>query len=601
MRRVIACVAVAAGLAAAAPVAAAQPPRRYEPTKASLAKHPLPGWWHDGKFGIFIHWGPYSVPAFAPPDPPSARIGEALGVNANLYAEWYWFWQQFPGLGFYEHHLATYGADKPYDAFIGDWKAERYDPRAWVDLFKRAGARYFVLTTKHHDGVALWPTATSDRDTAAIGPRRDLVGALMRAAEGSGLRKGVYYSIPEWFTPAPKPRDAHVFAGDPAISTLYTLAFNTFPTHDPYLPVVRPRPYTGYRPITDYADGQVRPQIAELVDRYRPDILWCDIGGNEAYFRSNEVIADYYNAAARTNPDGVVVDDRCGDRRTHRDYATSEYAPTTPPPPFEVTRGMGRSFGYNQAERAEHYLTVPELVRTLVTTVAAGGNVLLDIGPRADGTIPEIMASRLEGIGAWLDINGEAIYATRPWNPSEAAGLRFTKGRSGFLYATALEWPGKELAIDAPVPLAPGTRIALLGSDEKSLAHRRDGSKLIVQLPAERAAAATRSEHAYTLRIGARLTARLTARTRRRPASSVAIGGTLVLPDGLLPETGCRGSARVVINRAKRTVATRRARIDANCRYRAHFRVRPRGRLRARVTFAGNPVLRPARTALSVP
>jgi alpha-L-fucosidase len=456
---------------------------RYEATLESLATHPVPRWWKDSKFGIFIHWGVYSVPAYAPPGQPF--VG---------YAEWYWFYQQLAGTPTYQHHLDTYGPDVVYDDFIIQWKAENWDPAQWIDAIRTSGAKYFVFTTKHHDGVALWPTNTTDRNSVVMGPQRDLVGELVAAACDSGLHTGLYYSIPEFFNPAPKPDLPPVNAGDAPFKIAQ-------PAHNAY--TGEPVPYTGYRELADYASGQVTPQLEELIQRYRPSIIWCDIGGVESYFQSNAWIADYYNNTKSTNPDGVVVDDRCGDETTHSDYNTMEYGQGSPSPtkPREVIRGMGFSFGYNAEEQDSDYASVDTLVDQLVDTVANNGNFLLDIGPKADGTIPDVQMQRLEGIGAWLDVNGKAIYKTKPWTQPADGDLRFTVGRDGTFYVTALAWPGNELRVDAPVPVGRNAKIVLLGSDGTPLRYTRDGSTLVVTTPSATAAQATKSQGAYVFAI----------------------------------------------------------------------------------------------------
>ncbi len=580
-------VIVVLGLAAlmAPACSRAQERVRYEPSAASLERHALPPWWKDGKFGVFIHWGVYAVPAFAPL---GARPFE-LSSNCAGYAEWYWFVQQIPACKAWSHHLQTYGQGVVYDDFIPRFRAERFDPDAWVRLFAEAGARYFVLTAKHHDGFSLWCSATTQRDACAMGPRRDLVGDLVAAARrhGDAVRPGLYYSIPEWFNPASRPGSATDGTG--ANAPLFS---SVLPARNAYTQL--PVPYTGYMPIDDYASGQVRPQLRELIDRYHPSVLWCDIGGAEGYFRSNDTIAHYFNQAEATNPDGVVVDDRCGDGTTHRDYTTSEYATTYPRPPFEATRGMGTSFGYNAQESDGSYLSADQLIATLVSTVAHGGNLLLNVGPRADGTIPEPMADRLRAIGDWLAINGEAIYATSTWRQPEAGDLRFTVGRAGYLYVTALTWPGRELTIDAPVTLGSRARVVLLGSDERPLPVRRDGSKLVVTLPGPDRDAATRSRGAYTLRIGPRLhPAGLAARRRGSRSRGLTVAGRLALPAGVTAAMGCRGTIRITAMTAGRRTATLgRAALSRNCRFRVTVAgVAPTTRVVAR--FSGNPALLP--------
>jgi alpha-L-fucosidase len=496
-------VVLTATILLAAPAASAHLQRRvaaapYQPTRQSLDQHPLPQWWTDAKFGIFIHWGVYSVPAYAPPR------------NTTFYAEWYWAWQQVPGTPQWLHHVLTYGPATVYDDFIPQFRAERFDPKQWIDLFKQAGAKYFVLTSKHHDGFALWPTQTTHRDSVDTGPHRDLVGELVDAARGSGLHTGLYYSLPEWFNPAARPLTATLEnlnpldVGSLVVNVINTVAFGPKPARNAYTQV--PVPYTGYTPINDYATGQVIPQIEDLTHRYHPSILWCDIGGDAAYFRSNRWIADFYNAAATTNPDGVVIDDRCGDSTTHSDYHTVEYGRGTATPPFEATRGMGSSFGYNAQEGPGDYLTDASMVDTLVTTVANGGNLLLDIGPKADGTIPQIMVDRLKSIGAWLAINGAAIYGSHRWTQPGEGDLRFTVGHDGDFYITALAWPGQTLTVNAPVPvIRAASRITLLGSNGQPLPFHKDGSKLIITTPAGgNQRAATSSQNGFVFRISSR-------------------------------------------------------------------------------------------------
>jgi alpha-L-fucosidase len=314
---------------------------------------------------------------------------------------------------------------------------------------------------------------------------------------GDRVRPGLYFSIPEWFNPAPK--EGFLYSDntrwDETTRMAFSFAFeNPLPRRNPYTQL--PIPYTGYVPVDDFASGVVRPQVEELVRDFKPGILWCDIGGRETYFHSNEWIADYYKAV----PDGVV-NDRCGDLDTQADYATVELVSDVGQPPFEVVQGLagrGSSFGYNAAEPESGYQTLPDLLDTLVDTVAHGGNLMLDIGPRADGTIPKIMSTRLREIGSWLDVNGEAIYGSRSWSTEAAGNVRFTVGRTGSLYAIALGWPGDKLTIDAPVPVDDDTKIVLLGTDEQPLPFHREGSKLVVDLPAE---SSVKSTHAYVLRI----------------------------------------------------------------------------------------------------
>lgn len=447
----------------------------YEPTVESLESHPLPDWYDDAKFGIFIHWGAYSVPAWGP---------------RGSYAEWYWNYLNNPGSPTYEHHRDTYGEDYAYDRFLDEWKAERFDPHSWIDLFKAAGAQYFVLTSKHHEGMALWDTATSTRDVVDRGPGRDLAGELFAAAHEDGsLKAGFYYSLYEWFNPN--------YTGRPAVN--------------PY--TGKPVPYTGVEPVDDYVHDYMRPQMYELIDRYDPDILWCDgeWEKDSPYWDLMPVIAHYYNQAKnRPDPKDVVVANRCrikpGQYRGDQlDFTTPEYeveADITPQK-WESSRGIGRSYGYNRNEPVEDYLTSNELVDSLVDIVSKNGNLLLNIGPRADGTIPELQQQRLRDVGAWLDVNGEAVYGTTYYNhaedPVSDVPVRYTT-KDGALYAIALAWPGEALRLDGGLPFDHSTTVRLLGSDAGALDWRRDADgDVVITMPG--GPDSTTSRHAYAFKI----------------------------------------------------------------------------------------------------
>ncbi|WP_162605877.1 alpha-L-fucosidase [Jiangella aurantiaca] len=469
----------AAGPAGSEP--AAGPSGDYEPTVQSLSQHETPDWFTDAKLGFFIHWGPYSVPAYAPP-------GGGARPGSDVYAEWYWYEMNQPGSPTYEHHAATYGEDVPYDRFIEEWQPDEFDPREWLDLFVEGGAEYFVLVSKHHDGVALWDTDTTDRDTVALGPERDLVAELFTAAEDYPLKTGLYYSLAEWYHPAG--------GWDP----LHGTGLAEGPVN-PY--TGEAVPYTGYAPVGDEVMDHQYPQMLELVDRFDPDIIWCDIGKHVAH-NSHELMAYYYNQAEnRPDPKEVAVNDRCSTEV--RDFVTREYRnqPAIDPKPWEATRGIGRSFGYNAEEGPEVYLTADQLIDSFVDTVSKNGNLLLNIGPMADGTIPDIQADRIRELGAWLDVNGEAIRGSTYWHHADDVNsnvpVRYTV-KDGDLYVTALQWPGEELTLSGDIPMARGSSVTLLGSDGERLPWRRDGEVVTVTMPGA-GAAATSSRHAYTFQI----------------------------------------------------------------------------------------------------
>jgi len=435
----------------------------YQATDASLGTHESPYWFDDAKFGIFVHWGVYSVPAWSPP--------------GEQYAEWYWRWMEDPNNAVHAYHAQTYGEDFAYDQFIPRFTAAKYDPKAWVTLFQAAGAKYYVLTSKHHEGFALYDSAVSGRDAVDLGPHRDLVKELFDASRKytPGLRNGLYFSLPEWYNPD-----------------------SPWTGHGPQNPYTgAPEPYTGYQAGRDFVHDYQAPQMREIVDQYDPDVIWCDIGGaNE----SRSVMAEYFNRAKnRQHPKDVTVDDRCG-IPTH-DFTTPEYTtyPDTVVRKWEASRGLDpRSYGYNQATPDSMYMTADEVVDTLVDVTSKNGNFLLDIGPRADGTIPEIMQTRLRETGDWLKVNGEAIYGTTYWSRMAAQGpLRFTVKQNEAFYITSLDEPGDQVVVDAPVPVRPGDHVTMLGHTG-SLKWTQQNGKLVIDVPA---AARAAGRYAWTFKI----------------------------------------------------------------------------------------------------
>jgi len=435
---------------------------RYRGTEVSLATHQAPNWYADAKFGIFIHWGVYSVPAWAP-------VGKE-------YAEWYWAQFNDPDDPTHAHHAQTWGTDFGYDDFIPRFTAERFDPVAWVRLIQQAGAGYFVLTAKHHEGFALFDSRVSDRTSVRMGPRRDLVAALFDAARthAPALHTGLYYSLPEWYNPA-----------DP---------WRGHGPRNPYTGAALP--YTGDRGETDYLHQLQIPQLTELVTRYRPDVLWGDIGTPAT---DPAVVALHFNQALEAGRE-VTVNDRMG--LSAADFSTPEYESSfaLSTAKFEACRGIDpHSFGYNAATPDDAYATADELIRQLVDVVSKNGNLLLDIGPRADGTVPEIMATRLRQIGAWLAVNGEAIHGTTYWDRGADEGdLRFTVAADRAFYIHSLSRPGARLVVHAPVPVTAGDRIHLLGyRPDLSWRHRDDGA-LVVDVPPD---AVDAGDHVWTFRV----------------------------------------------------------------------------------------------------
>ena len=359
----------------------------YQNTWKSLDSRPIPGWFEDAKFGIFVHWGIYSVPAWRKLEP---------GLYAS-YAEWYYAKVMYnPDNGGQTFHNKNFGENFEYRDFAPLFKAELFEPDRWVNLFKKAGAKYVVLTTKHHDGFCLWPTKSPYKknwNSFDTGPKRDLVGDLTTSVKAAGLRMGLYYSIVEW-------------------ESSWTHRTET----GYYVPEKMVKKYK--IPENEYVEKHLLPQLKELVNNYRPSLIFSDGGewdGSEEYLKTKEYLAWLYNESPVKNE--IVVNDRFAKDMpgNHGDYYSSEYkdAKGTFSKPWEESRGVGGSYGFNRAENAGNYSTSKQLILELVDIVSRGGNLLLNVGPAADGTIPVVMQERLLDIGKWLEINGEAIYQTR--------------------------------------------------------------------------------------------------------------------------------------------------------------------------------------------
>jgi alpha-L-fucosidase len=407
-----------------------------------LRQHPLPDWFDDAKLGIFVHWGLFSIPAFAAK---LDHVSDAFslhyyqGVVMTPYTEWYDNALRVPGSPSAEFHQKRYG-DQPYESFREPFAKglEQWDPQAWAQLFRQSGAGYLVLVAKHHDGYCLWPSEIHNPHRRDWTTRRDVVGELAAACRAEGLRFGVYYSGGiDW-------------------------AWNRNP-------IRTLGQFVGSAPGGDYpkyAESQVR----ELIDRYEPSILWNDISWPSRLDSMVQLMADYY---ARV-PEGVVNDrwmhrnlamrllskrpiqrwvDRFLSRATRRaasrgesskgiipprpahfDFRTPEYTSfeNITQEKWEATRGMSPSFGYNHQHEESDYEDPVSLLHSFIDTVSKNGNLLLNVGPRGiDAGIPLPQIRRLEFLGNWLASNGRAIYGTRPWHLAEGmtadgTSLRFT-------------------------------------------------------------------------------------------------------------------------------------------------------------------------------
>ncbi len=439
---------------------------QYQPTWKSLDTRKVPEWYTNAKFGIFIHWGVYSVPGYS-------EKGE--------YAEWYQYSLRHGDSAVTKYNREKFG-DRSYYDLARDFKAELFNPDEWAQLIEKSGAKYIVLTSKHHDGFCLWPSKVAERDwgfpwnSVETGPHRDLLGDLFKAIRKTSVHPGMYYSLYEWYNP------------------LWINDKNEFVTKHTW------------------------PQMKDLINTYKPDVFWTDGDweASDSTWKSKEFLAWLYNESPVKNK--VVTYDRwgIGVRFHHGGVYTPEYQPDKDfkDHPWEESRGMGASYGYNRAEDAWDYNSAQSLVLQLIDKVSRGGNLLLDIGPDAHGKIPPIMQERLLQIGDWMNINSEAIYNTERWKTSSqwSEGKQDYKAKRGdndlllkitvnpdpgyavkeifytynsssnSLYAIFPKYPDNRKLILKDIQLPKGTVITFL-STKSNLKWRQQGKDLAVTLP----------------------------------------------------------------------------------------------------------------------
>jgi alpha-L-fucosidase len=471
---------IAARLAAIDSVAQQGP---FQPNWDSLAGFQTPPWYRDAKFGIFIHWGAYSVPAFG--------------------SEWYPRKMYEKGTPEFEHHVATYGpqAEFGYKDFIPQFQAENFGAAEWAKLFKEAGAKYVIPVAEHHDGFPMYDSDCTEWCAAKEGPRRDVIGELSEAVRKEGIAFGASSHRAEhwWFFDQGMYFDSDV--RDESNASLYGPAVNKRVAESQAEP-----------PDEAFLDDWLL-RSCEIVDKYRPQIVYFDWWICQPAFQPylQRFAAYYYNRGAQWNqpvainfkewegrsfPDGSGVFDieRGQSADIRRDFWQTD------------TSVSKNSWGHVQNQ---NYKDAGSIVDDLVDIVSKNGTLLLNIGPQADGTIPKPEQQMLREIGGWLAVNGEAIYGTRPWKkfgegptqvvagsfadvkrqPFTGQDFRFTT-KADTLYAIALAWPGdgelvvKSLGTDTELAQGKVADVRLLGHNGP-LEWEQAAEGLVVSLPAE--------------------------------------------------------------------------------------------------------------------
>lgn len=463
--------------------------KEYKPKKSSLKKHTLPEWYDDAKLGIFIHWGLYSVPAYGTLAGNTHDVIRTKGIKwyykNNPYAEWYWNSIRIQDSPASIYHKEKYGESFQYEDFATEFndKLKYWNPDKWADIFKEIGAKYVVFTSKHHDGFRLFPSENPHPVKGDYCANRDVVGELKVALEKKGIRLGLYYSgALDWsFTPWPI-RDAVDLV-------------NNGPKTEEYL---------------HYVENHFR----ELIDKYQPCILWNDIG-SPPKLNFYKIFAYYYNHV----PDGLVDDRwlkfsgivRFGSKLLrpyinyfipkilnkgpmaqpklfHCDYLTPEYSifSDIKKTKWELTRGVGNSFGYNQFEGPEHHLTGDAIIKLFIDIVSKNGNMLMNIGPKVGGDISELQLKPLLIFGTWLKKNGVGLFGTRPWIRAEGTTtdqipIRFAQ-KSDHLFAFLLDKPQTSQVIIKDLKIPQNAQVKMLETDE-IISWNQSGNDLSINLP----------------------------------------------------------------------------------------------------------------------
>ncbi|WP_423004131.1 alpha-L-fucosidase [Undibacterium sp. Ji83W] len=450
----------------------------------SLKKnYQVPAWFNEAKFGIFMHWGLYSVPAH--------------------HNEWY------------EKHM--YGADRQWHAshfgeqekfgykdFIPMFKQEKFDPDAWASLLKKSGARFVVPSAQHHDNFAMWDSAVTHFNARQMGPGRDLIGELAKSVRAQGLKFGVSNHGIENFQ----------FINPPA-DLAARLKAKKADLYDPE--------WADFYHVADRSDEACKKFLVdwylrnvELIDKYQPDMLWFDNGVDQRYLDplKLQIAAYYYNRASQWGREVSLSTKKAAYSPSNQNTETigsiidfekiGERSPSgIRPGAWQVDEPIGSTWGYTDGMKIA---TPASIIAKLADTVSKNGTLLLNISPKADGTIPQEQQETLLAIGQWLEVNGEAIYGTHSWSSFGIGGgrneagphIRFTV-KADSLYAIVIgAKPGAELLIAPLAPAkAPGkiTQVNLLGAAENlTFVHDQAGLKL--QLPQK-----LPTSSAYTLKI----------------------------------------------------------------------------------------------------
>lgn len=456
---------------------------RWKPTWDSLDQHQAPEWFLDAKLGIMFNWGLHSVPAWDLQKQGVAMYPDAYGN------------QMYHDPPTRQYHATNWGPDFQWDDFLPLFKAESYDPVALVELWKQAGAQYLVTMSKHHDGIAWWDSQWTKRNFVEMGPRKDLLTPLLAAARNGNMKVMLYFCFNEYATAV---LDQN---GRPCVRNW------TWPQGQPaFLPLdeANRRRVSGGIAVENCYRHYTTPLIKEAIDRFDPDGLWFDGEWTDPAeaLDSRELAAYFYNKNQGRKE--VTVNDRygAGTRDHHGDYYCSEHNTTQSfLHPWEEVQGISQSFAYNWQDDDERLGTPTSLIHRFIRIVSNNGNLVIIGGPKASGEYPQQVVDRFKALGAWLKVNGEAIYATRVLPPYQEGQVSYTRSKNGkTAYAICKQWPGREITLTG-IRAASQASITMLGVS-KPLAWKQGPGGLTISIPDELQNATARPcKHAWSLRI----------------------------------------------------------------------------------------------------
>ncbi|MDQ1297221.1 MAG: alpha-L-fucosidase [Bacteroidota bacterium] len=453
----------------------------FEPAWESLAGNEIPEWLMDAKFGIYAHWGVYSVPAFE--------------------TEWYGKRMYQTGSSIYEHHLKTYGDPSVfgYKEFIPMFHAENYNPAEWVDIIKQSGAKYAGFAVVHHDGFCLWDSEQTRWNSMDMGPKRDLYGDLVKELKKENMKViATFHNIStfNWYLPW----IANFFSKPDSVKRLeYT--DKKWDIFDPEFGDLYWNDEIGSSK-KDFIKNW-RNKVTEVIDAYQPDLLWFDGGVFQDESSENDVqelLCYYYNKQNEWQKPLVVLNKLPGSMKFNfpKEFGMLTFEEGRDRPLDESRPWIDdmkiSDIGWCYVE-GQNYKTANEIIDGLIDRVSRGGGLLLNLSPKADGTIPEKQKTILREVGDWLKINGEAIYETRPWKifaegPQDkfftkgnhpkwtfmdncnSGDVRFTT-KNDVLYVFALGWPEDMhlniKSINSRQKMVSGKirRVTLIGSSKK--------------------------------------------------------------------------------------------------------------------------------------